>query len=252
MDLMVLIGENWIAGNSFALEFFYQVRWDMQGVDHLNSNQSYLVVANHQSWVDIIVIQRALNRKIPFLRFFLKTQLIYVPILGLAWWALDFPFMKRHSKAFLQKHPDRRGEDLETTYRACQRFMGKSVSILNFLEGTRFTSEKHQLQQSPFKNLLKPKAGGLAFVIESMPSQFNSLLDVTIFYPSGPASFWGLLAGRFKEVAVHIEEIQIPTAFQKGRYLEDEVYRQAFQSWVSELWLKKDQKMEIMKKQFLS
>lgn len=250
--IMVRIGENWISGNSWGLELFYRIQWELQGelchTESLSADKSYLVTVNHQSWVDIVVVQKVFNRKIPFLRFFLKDELIYVPILGLAWWALDFPFMKRYSKAFLDKHPEKRGEDLQTTRRACERFRGKSISMLNFLEGTRFSKEKQVLQKSPFVNLLKPKSGGLAFVIESMPGQFDSLLDVTLFYPYGPVSFWGLLAGRFRKVVVHVEKISVPQAFQNKSYLNDDNYREAFQTWISELWQKKDQKMEIMKR----
>ncbi len=67
----------------------------MQGVDSLHQRGWYLVSSNHQSWVDILVLQRIFHGRIPFLKFFLKQELIWVPVIGLAWWALDFPFMKR-------------------------------------------------------------------------------------------------------------------------------------------------------------
>jgi hypothetical protein len=50
---------------------------------------------------------------------------------------------------------------------------------MNFVEGTRFTPAKHAAQQSPYKHLLKPKAGGLALALHVLGDRFDSLLDVT-------------------------------------------------------------------------
>jgi 1-acyl-sn-glycerol-3-phosphate acyltransferase len=129
----------------------------------LEAKGHYLVLSNHQSWVDILILQKVFNRRIPFMRFFLKQQLIWVPMLGLAWWALDFPFMQRHTKSQLQKRPELAGQDIAATRKACEKFLGKPVSIMIFPEGTRFTPAKHAQQQSPFQHLLKPKSGGMAY-----------------------------------------------------------------------------------------
>src|SRR6185436_13395597 len=107
-------------------------------------------------------------------------------LLGLAWWALDFPFMKRYTKQQLAKRPELAGRDIEATRRACAKFMHIPVSIMNFVEGTRFTRAKHDSQESPFQFLLKPKAGGVAFVLDAMGRALQSILDVTIVYPNGP------------------------------------------------------------------
>ena len=190
---MVAAGENWIGMNSFEARLMHKIEWDVEGVDPLDPNKSYLVCSNHRSWVDIVALQTVFNRKIPFLRFFLKRDLLYVPFLGIAWWALDFPFMRRYSKEYLAKHPEMRGRDLATTRKACERFKGQPISILNFLEGTRFTQAKHDKMKSPFHHLLTPKTGGLAFVLQTMGSQFDALLDVTLYYPEGSPTLWKLL-----------------------------------------------------------
>jgi hypothetical protein len=134
----------------------------------LRTDTSYLVISNHQSWVDIPALIQALNRRTPFFKFFLKKELIWVPFLGLAWWALDYPFMKRYSKAFLAKHPELAGQDLKITKEACELFKRQPVTVVNYLEGTRFNETKRKQQGSPFKRLLKPKAGGVAFVLAAM------------------------------------------------------------------------------------
>ena len=245
--MITQIAELWIACNRAGLATLQNITWTVRGLETLNPERSYLVCANHQSWTDIVILQTVFNRRIPFLRFFIKQELIYVPLLGLAWQALDFPRMKRHSKEFLEKHPEKRGEDLATTRRFCERLRGKRISVLNFLEGTRFSRSKHARQQSPYKNLLKPKTGGLAFVIETMGDQFHSLLDVTIYYPAGAVELWGLLSGGLKEAVVEVREIPIPKDLIGGSYLEDAKYRERMQQWVADLWQRKDHRLSELK-----
>ena len=151
------IATRWIAGNSAWMRLTQPTRWDVAGIDGLPYAGWYLVQANHQSWVDIFALQHTLNRRIPFLKFFLKQQLIWVPVMGLAWWALEFPFMKRHSPAALRANPALRDEDRETTRRACAKFSLVPTSVMNFPEGTRFTLPKHAAQASPYRHLLKPR-----------------------------------------------------------------------------------------------
>lgn len=238
--IMVFIAENWISINSLTMKLTQKIEWKIDGLQNLERKKSYLVISNHQSWMDIVILQHVFNRKIPFIRFFLKHELIYVPFLGWAWWALDFPFMKRHSKAYLEKNPNKRNEDFESTQKACAVFKGKNVTVLNFLEGTRITKDKHSLTQSPFENLLLPKAGGLAFVLKAMGEQFDSILDVTIHYPKGPVTLWEAFEGKFPEVVVKIRRIEIPPKFLKGDYLNDPVYKVQLQNWLLEIWKTKD------------
>ena len=160
---LIGIATLWISINGLNSRVFNDIQWDVQGLAQLKKKDWYLVLSNHQSWVDILVLQKILNRKIPMLKFFLKKELIWVPFLGLAWWALDFPFMKRYSTKFLAKHPHLKGKDLDSTRKACEKFKHTPVSIMNFVEGTRFTPEKKEKQQSPYNHLLKPRAGGIAF-----------------------------------------------------------------------------------------
>lgn len=245
--IMESFAENWISGNNFFLNTFYNIHWNLKGLENLKPDRSYLVSANHQSWTDIVVLQIAFNRRIPFLRFFIKQELVYVPLLGWAWQALNFPRMKRYSKEYLARHPEKRGEDLATTRKTCERLRGKPMSILNFLEGTRYTEAKHDRQQSPFKNLLKPKTGGLAFVIECMGDQFHSMLDVTIFYPQGVVTIWQLLSGKLPEVILEVREVPLPKAVGGASYLEDEAHRGKMQNWVQEIWQQKDERLSQLK-----
>ncbi|MCY1419171.1 putative acyltransferase YihG [compost metagenome] len=248
--IMSLIAEGWIGCNKFWMNLVQGTRWNVQGLQGLQYGHSYLVTSNHQSWVDILVLQYQLNRRIPLLRFFLKQELIWVPIIGLCWWALDFPFMKRYSKAYLAKYPEKKGEDLATTRKACAKFSRIKVAVFNFLEGTRFTRAKHDQQQSPFDTLLKPKAGGIAFVLDAMGEQLRTLVNVTIHYPDGAPTFWCLLSGKLKNVVMRFEELEIPRQFVGRSYDQDEVYRLEFQQWVNQLWERKDQLLLQLRRDF--
>jgi 1-acyl-sn-glycerol-3-phosphate acyltransferase len=240
---LVAIAESWIAVNNALFELFTRIRWQVDGLDGLRRDANYLVLANHQSWVDIPVLQKVLNRRIPFLRFFLKSQLIWVPLLGPAWWALDFPFMKRHSREQLAKHPELAGKDRETTRRACEKFRHLPVSVMNFVEGTRFTRAKHDAQGSTYRHLLRPKAGGVAFVLDAMGEGLHAILDVTIVYAQGAGSMMDLIAGRIRDIRVHVRHRAIDPTL-RGDYENDAAFRERFQTWVNALWAEKDAEVE--------
>ena len=244
--LLLRIAEAWIAGNSGWMRLTQRTVWDVQGIEGLDARSWYLVNCNHQSWVDILVLQHLFNRRIPLLKFFLKQQLIWVPVMGLAWWALEFPFMRRHSEEFLKKHPEMRGKDQATTRKACEKFALIPTSVMNFLEGTRFTAAKHQRQQSPFKHLLKPKVGGLALALNAMGDKFQAVLDVTIVYPDGVPKFWQFLQGKLKRVIVRVRSLPIPQQLAQGDYATDPVVRAAYQKWAQQMWLEKDTQIEAL------
>jgi 1-acyl-sn-glycerol-3-phosphate acyltransferase len=241
------IATNWISCNSGWMRLTQKTHWDVQGIDGLPYKGWYLVNSNHQSWVDIFVLQHLLNRKIPFLKFLIKQQLLYVPIMGLAWWALDYPFLKRYSRDYLEKHPEMRGKDLEATRKACRKFALVPTSVMNFVEGTRFTKAKHDRQQSPYEYLLKPKAGGLALALNSMGDKFQSLLNVTIVYPDGIPEFWDFLCGRVKRITVRMQSLPIPQQFIGADYENDEGFREEFQQWIHQMWLEKDKQIEQLR-----
>jgi len=239
---------SWITVNNINQNIFSRTKIEVIGTQTLTRDDWYLVIANHQSWVDILILQRVFNRKIPFLKFFLKQELIWVPFLGIAWWALDFPFMRRYTKSFLAKNPHLKGKDLETTQKACEKFQTKPVSIMNFVEGTRFTPEKHQRQSPSFQRLLKPKAGGMAFVLSAMGSQLHKLLDVTIYYPQGIPTYWDFVCGKVTSIKVHVSVTPISDLLQSEAFTQDyfdnPAQRVIFQRWLNSVWTEKDRKIE--------
>ena len=245
--LLRFIHETWINNNRIWVD---PLQWRVSGLQGLDYQHSYLVTSNHQSWVDIMVLQYQLNRRVQPLKFFLKQELIWVPVIGAAMWALGFPFMKRYSKAYLEKHPEKKGKDLQTTRRTCAKFRHQATGIFNFAEGTRFTQAKHDQQQSPFHYLLKPKAGGIAFVLDAMGEQLQSLVNVTIHYPGGRPGFWDMLCGNVPEIVAEFAEVAIPAEFIGKSYDQDMEYRQAFQQWINALWTEKDARLDELHRQY--
>ncbi|GLR72484.1 acyltransferase [Agaribacter marinus] len=243
----------WISLNTFNQNVFSRTVYDVEGINELNIDDWYLVIANHQSWVDILSLQRVFNKKIPFLKFFLKKNLIFVPFLGLAWWGLDFPFMQRYSKQFLKKHPHLKGKDLETTKKACKKFSYKPVSVMNFVEGTRYTPQKAN-KKATFNHLLSPKAGGVAFVLSAMKEQLTHIVDVTIYYPHGVPSFWDFASGKVSRIVVRVNTIRISKLFDDGtfseNYFTDDQQRATFQSWLNSQWKQKDKALADLRKEY--
>lgn len=236
--VLTAVSETWSTINMFNIRWHLNFTIDCQLPDDLKPSGRYLVLANHQSWTDILILQMLFNRKIPFFKFFLKSELIFIPVLGLAWWALDYPFMKRYTREKIERNPSLKGKDMEITRKACAKYHDTPFSIVNFLEGTRFTKQKHSRQNSPYTHLLKPKAGGISYVLYALGHDIDKILDITIIYPEEP-KFWNFISGQLKSAKVLIKEIEFDEN-QIGNYSSDEVFRKSFQNWINKIWKAKD------------
>lgn len=246
--VLVLLAESWIAVNRVLIGVLTPTRILVSGTapEALNYRASRMVLSNHQSWVDIPVLQLVFNKRVAFLRFFLKQPLIWVPLLGAAWWALDFPFMRRHSRAEIARRPELATIDRDVTRRACRRFRDTPVAIMNFAEGTRFTVSKQRDQPSPYRHLLRPKSGGVAYVLDAMGDLLADIVDVTIVYPGGRPTFLDLLGGRIRDVLVHVRSRPIPHELLSHDYASDAQSRKRFQDWLNQVWAEKDERFEAM------
>lgn len=244
-DLVNAVCLHWVDANAFLYELLYPNVWDIEIAGELDPAKSYLLICNHQSWSDIPVLFHVFHHRTPFLRFFLKRELLWVPVIGLACWALEMPFMKRHSREFLEKHPELKGEDLQTTRGFCEKYRGNPVTVVNFLEGTRFSEAKRTAHRSPYRHLLQAKAAGLSFALNAMGDQFAGIINVTIAY--GPSKYpiarsW--LSGEQTHLSVHAEVQPLPQDLLAGDYQNDPVFRARFQNWVNGLWARKDAKLD--------
>lgn len=241
------LANSWIVINNLQQKCLLPTKLTITGDVKVSPDEWYMLVSNHQCWSDILVIVRTFGTSISAVKFFFKQSLLWVPILGITLWGLDFPYMRRYSKQKLARHPELKGKDVEQTRRACEQFRSHPVTIINFLEGTRFTPVKHAAQESRYKYLLNPRAGGIAFTLHAMNGQLHQLLDVTILYPDGIPRYWDYVCGRVKRIHVHVR--QLPIAPERvGDYSNDQQFRAEFQEWVNELWEEKNARLALMRK----
>ncbi|HGH3374218.1 TPA: acyltransferase [Kluyvera cryocrescens] len=240
----------WCAGLAALLHFNPWLKWDIEGLDTLNKKNWYLLICNHHSWADIVVLCVIFRNHIPMNKYFLKQQLAWVPFMGLACWALDMPFMRRYSRSYLIRHPERRGKDVETTRRSCEKFRAHPTTIVNFVEGSRFTPEKRLQTRSPYKNLLPPKAAGIAMALNVLGSQFDKLLDVTLCYPENDKTpFYDMLSGKLTRIVVRVNLRSIDPELH-GDYVADKNFKRRFQLWLNALWEEKDQQIAATKAEY--
>jgi 1-acyl-sn-glycerol-3-phosphate acyltransferase len=229
------VSSRWVGTNALIYSALHgrRTRYELQAA--FDPQRSWLLVSNHQSWADILILLDVMHRRAPFPRFFLKRELIWVPVIGFVCWALDMPFMTRSSKK----------DDLEATRRFCDKYRSQPVTVVNYLEGTRFTEAKRVARNSPYRHLLRPKSAGLSFTLKAMGEQFAGLIDLSIVYvPCTPPKLWSFLCGGQREVHVIAACKPLPQDLMHGDYSQDAAFRERFQSWVNGLWADKDRLLE--------
>lgn len=238
---MSRVGHIWGRHLHWIFQTLHRPQWRLEGVAEVEPAHSYLLICNHQSWADIMILAAITQDRIPFFRFFIKYELLWVPIIGVACWGMDCPFMKRPNRKAIQRNPALADADLRATRIACEKLRGLPVTIVNYVEGTRYTAAKAEAQNTPYSYLLKPKSGGVALVLNSMSDQLEGLLDVTMVYPDGiHPGLWAFLCGRLDPVHIHVQQREIPRELCQGDYRNDPEYRVRIQSWLSGIWQDKD------------
>ncbi|OXL25406.1 acyltransferase [Psychrobacter sp. DAB_AL32B] len=245
----------WINSNNAVIDNILPDKdWRISLPDDVHTHGKYLLLSNHQSWVDTSIVQYISEKRLPLTRFFTKFELIYIPVIGQAFYFLDFPMMRRHSKEAIAKNPALQGKDIEEAKRACALLKNKPFTLLNYLEGTRFTPTKRDKQHSPYKNLLKPRAGGLSLAINALGDDIDGILDMTIVYPDGVPTYGDLWKGNIKRLGVDVRHIKMPNALfaaiQDGGYENDETVKAKMFDWVEQIWQQKDQRITEMLAEF--
>ncbi len=231
--------DGWVASNRLMIRVLRltRMRQRVAGGAPLSRRGWYLVVSNHQSWVDILVLQDAFLGRVPPLKFFTKKELLWAPLVGVAMWLLGFPYVHRYGREKLAANPALRERDRQATLDAADGFKERPTAVLSFLEGTRFTPAKHRAQGSPFARLLRPKASGLGYVSDALGERVAGVVDVTIQYSAGVPSFWDFLCGRCPAVDVRIENLGVPEVLASGGG------RDAIKEWADALWAAKDRRL---------
>jgi len=238
-SVTIFIGETCISFNNAWIKVLLRPSISIIGMENLKKEHWYIATSNHQSWGDIFILQKITNKKVPLLRFFMKDVLKWIPIVSIVGWALDMPFLKRYSKEQIDKNPSLRGKDLEQMKKAFKRLETNPGTVFSFAEGTRFTKQKHEDQNSPYKNLLKPKAGGIGVALSTMP-YISTLIDIGISYDSDSKSFWSFLCGEMSDIKIKVRSIDIPEDLLNKDYAKDRQFRDDLKNWLNQIWGEKD------------
>ena len=234
----------WTAINNLIMKIAATKKWDIQGQGDLNPQHSYALICNHQSWVDILVLGYVFNFKTPFQKYFLKKELLWaLPFAGLACKAVGYAFMERHTPQQIRKNPHLKDKDIQSAKKACQKFRETPSTIVNFVEGTRFSELKKERRQSPYQHLLSPKTGGLAIAINELQNYLTGIINVTVAYSPQAFSLWDFFCGKSNKISVRYEVLSISPELI-GDYYHDRKYRQVLQSWLNQLWEKKDRQLD--------
>lgn len=168
------------------LEHFGRLTIVLTG-DAFFPNEAALVVCNHRSWLDTIILY-SLARQVRMhgdVKFLAKRSLLAFPVFGFAGWILDVTiFIKRQSSS-------------------AGRRMGKMFSsltdprrdrlpywLINYLEGTRFTVKKRNdalvfAKKRDLKHLhhvLQPRTKGFIATVHALRGNAQVVYDVTIGY----------------------------------------------------------------------
>ena len=240
------IGEYTVYGLKIIMKIMHRDAMQVFDNNEFDKNQWYMAVSNHQSWADIFILLVAAHKRIPLLKFFMKKELAWIPFVFLANKTLNMPFVNRHSKKQLEKNPNLRFKDYENTLMACKRFQRSPSTIFSYAEGTRNNSTKHQAQNSPYKNLLIPRVGGIATALSAMPN-IDVLVDYSVVYKSNKRGAWAFLKGDMRDVKVSVKKYNIPEDLKNKNYSTDEEYRKNFKIWIEGIWEEKDKEIERLK-----
>ena len=242
--MMQAIVQRWGRAHVLITDIMLGVTWEVRGLETLSPELNYLIVANHRSWLDVPIIVSVLTGRTSFIRFFAKRELRWVPLVGAALWALEMPMVRRVPKTLVERNPALREHDLATTRRACARFgLHRPESLLSFAEGTRLTRRKYEAQSPPYRNLLKPKLGGISLVLAAVGERLQSLVDVTLIYPVDGPIVWRMANGEVSRVIIDVVERAVPVELVTPRLLEDEDLRVRFRNWIDAIWRDKDAKL---------
>ena len=226
--------DGWVSVNRVLLRVLNLASIEVSSQRPMTDRESwYVIMSNHQSWADILVLQVAFRDLVPPLKFFTKRELIWAPLVGVAMWFLGFPYVHRQKQADDALDPKHRAINRETMLEATTRFHERPVAVLSFLEGTRFTVAKHQKSNSPFKHLLKPRVGGIAFTLSHLEDVQPKILDATIRYEGQVPDFWSFLCGRCNRIHLEFEEVSAPALATSDLEL-----------WIDDLWSKKDSRLD--------
>lgn len=206
----------------------------------LSQDKSYVMVINHRSHVDILVILAVFYDQIPNVKFFLKRSLFWVPFLGQFCYLMNYVFVSKIKTNLVRRDPSMVQKQRDLISQQCRGLVKSPVTLAVFAEGTRYVAEKKLGVKKVFRNLLAPQPAGIALALEASARHISDLLDITLVYDVGFVSAWLLLSGQVNDIEIHAQTFDVTKSNLVGDYVRDRNYRKYFSEWVRSLWQRKD------------
>ena len=229
-----------------TLGFIHRPKWQIDYPANISTKSWYIGMSNHMSWADIFVLLFIGNYKLPLLKFFMKKELKWIPIIYLVHKTIDMPFLNRHKPGEAQNDPDLKARNFENARDAAKKFTRYPTTAFSFVEGTRYTETKNNIQLSPYDDLLKPKIGALVTAFSGMP-MVEELIDFTIIYKTPKRSAWDFACGEMREAKIIIRSYKIPKFIKESDDMDSVKYKNQFRLFINDIWLEKQKLIKEQK-----
>ncbi|MDD5506687.1 MAG: lysophospholipid acyltransferase family protein [Candidatus Omnitrophica bacterium] len=140
----------WWAGAIIGLNPFWKL--SIEGLEHIDPQKTYVIVANHQSLADIAMVYKI---HIQF-KWVAKDILFRIPVFGWSMSGMRYIRLVRGSHG-----------SIKDVYRQAAYWLREGVSVLFFPEGTRSTTDQmNNFKNGAFKLAIKEKKPILPIRIE--------------------------------------------------------------------------------------
>jgi 1-acyl-sn-glycerol-3-phosphate acyltransferase len=131
----------WWADAIVASNPFWNI--NIRGLEHINPQKAYVVVSNHQSFADIVMLYKTHMQ----FKWVAKESLFKVPVFGWCMSSMKYIRLSRGEFGSIKK-----------TYRQAAEWLRQGVSVLFFPEGTRSGSDDmNAFKNGAFKLAIKEK-----------------------------------------------------------------------------------------------
>ncbi len=139
-------------------------------------------------------------------------------------------------QGLLGEAPEKKGKDLETTRKTCAKFRANPVGIFNLPKALGLRRANMPSRSRRFATLLKPKAGGIAFVLDAMGEQLKSLVNVTIHYPGGRPGYGTCSAARCRTWWCSLKRCRFQPSSSAGIMSRMRSIGWRSRGWINQLW----------------
>lgn len=131
----------WWADALVSLNPFWSL--DVRGLEHITPGETFVIVANHQSLADIILLYKIRT----YFKWVAKEELLKVPFIGGLLAVNDHIMLSRGTFGSIKK-----------VYREAAAYLRAGISVAFFPEGTRSgTDEMGEFQSGAFKLAMREK-----------------------------------------------------------------------------------------------